>query len=141
MIDKILLAGVMALLTLSLVMSYSLSTYTVLHFKYDDLHFFVRQSMFVFVGFLAMVFLSRLNPDRWLVPVGLGLFVLFFMGMIAMQFLPASLVHAVGGAKRWIHLGPVSLAPVEFFKIGFIFFLSWSFSRKIEHKRWILWMI
>ena len=134
MIDKILLAGVMALLTLSLVMSYSLSTYTVLHFKYDDLHFFVRQSMFVFVGFLAMVFLSRLNPDRWLVPVGLGLFVLFFIGMIAMQFLPASLVHAVGGAKRWIHLGPVSLAPVEFFKVGFVFFIAWSFSRKLLNK-------
>jgi len=134
MIDKILLASVMALLTLSLVMSYSLSTYTVLHFEYNDLHFFMRQSMFVFMGFLAMVFLSRLNPDKWLVPVGLALFVLFFLAMVAMQFLPASLVHAVGGAKRWIRLGPVSLAPVEFFKIGFVFFIAWSFSRKLLNK-------
>jgi cell division protein FtsW len=134
MIDKILLASVMALLTLSLVMSYSLSAYTVLHFEYSDLHFFMRQSMFVFIGFSAMVFLSRLNPDKWLVPVGLALFVLFFVAMVAMQFLPASLVHAVGGAKRWIRLGPVSLAPVEFFKIGFVFFIAWSFSRKLFNK-------
>ena len=134
MIDKALLAGVMTLLTLSLVMSYSLSTYTVLHFDYNDFHFFMRQSMFVFIGFLAMVFLSRLDPDKWLVPVGLTLFILSFLAMIAMQFLPASLVHAVGGAKRWIRLGPIALAPVEFFKVGFIFFIAWSFARKLLNK-------
>ena len=134
MIDKALLAGVMALLTLSLVMSYSLSVYTVVHFDYSDFHFFLRQSMFIFIGFTVMVILSKLNPDKWLVPVGLSLFILFFLLMIVMQFLPASFVHAVGGAKRWIRLGPISIAPVEFFKIGFIFFIAWSFSRKLLSK-------
>lgn len=134
MIDKALLAGVMALLTLSLVMSYSLSVYTVLHFDYYDFHFFIRQCMFVLIGFSAMVFLSKLNPDKWLVPIGLSMFIFFFILMISMQFLPTSLVHAVGGAKRWIRLGPISLAPVEFFKIGFVFFITWSFSRKLLTK-------
>jgi len=46
------------------------------------------------------------------------------------------LVKSVLGAKRWIRLGPVSLSPVEFFKIGFVFFISWSFSRKfINYKK------
>lgn len=134
MIDKALLAGVMILLTLSLVMSYSLSAYTVLHFDYSNFHFFMRQSLFMFIGFFTMVFLSKLNPDKWLVPVGLSLFVVFFLAMISMQFLPTSLVHAVGGAKRWIRLGSLSLAPVEFFKIGFVFFIAWSFSRKLLNK-------
>jgi cell division protein FtsW len=52
------------------------------------------------------------------------------MGM--MHFLPESFVTEVGGAKRWIKLPMISIAPVEFFKVGFIFFLAWSFSRKIE---------
>jgi cell division protein FtsW len=134
MIDKPLLAGVMALLTLSLVMSYSLSAYTVLHFDYGDFHFFIRQSMAVFLGFGTMVLLSQMDPDKWFSRIGLSLFVLFFILMIAMQFLPASLVTAVGGAKRWIHVGPMSLAPVEFFKVGFVFFLAWSFSRKLLNK-------
>ena len=134
MIDKPLLAAVVALLTLSMVMSYSLSTYTVLHFHYNDLHFFFRQSISVFIAFTAMVLLSRLDPDRWFAPVGLSLFFLFFILMIAMQFMPSSLVKAVGGAKRWIHLGPISLAPVEFFKVGFVFFLAWSFSRKFSQR-------
>jgi len=130
MIDKPLLAGVMILLTLSLIMSYSLSVYTVLHFHYTDFHFFIRQSIAVFIGFVTMVILSKMDPDKWFSKVGLLLFILFFILMIVMQFLPASLVNAVGGAKRWIHLGPMSIAPVEFFKVGFVFFLAWSFSRK-----------
>ena len=104
MIDKPLLAGVMVLLTLSLVMSYSLSTYTVVHFHYSDFHFFIRQSMAVFIGFITMVLLSKMDPDRWFSRVGLLLFFVFFILMIVMQFLPSSLVNAVGGAKRWIRV-------------------------------------
>jgi len=130
MIDKQLLAAVMALLTLSLFMDYSLSVYTISHFGYDNFHFFIRQSIAVFIGFMVMVILSKMNPDKWIPRVGLTLFILFFLLMIVMQFLPSSLVNAVGGAKRWIHIGPMSIAPVEFFKVGFVFFLSWSFARK-----------
>ncbi len=134
MIDKPLFAGVMILLTLSLVMSYSLSVYTVVHFDYGNFHFFIRQSMAILISFISMVILSKLDPDIWFSRIGMALFVLFFVLMIVMQFLPSSLVNAVGGAKRWIHIGPMSLAPVEFFKIGFVFFLSWSFSRKLLNK-------
>jgi cell division protein FtsW len=135
MIDKPLLAAVIALLTLSMVMSYSLSTYTVLHFHFNDFHFFFRQSISIFIAFSVMVILSKLDPDKWFAPVGLTLFLVFFVLMLAMQFMPASLVKAVGGAKRWIHVGPISLAPVEFFKVGFVFFLAWSFSRKFAQKK------
>jgi len=134
MIDKPLLAAVMALLTLSLVMSYSLSTYTVVHFNYMDFHFFIRQIMAVFIGFVTMVLLSKMDPDKWFSRVGMLLFVIFFILMVVMQFLPSSLVNAVGGAKRWIRFGPMSIAPVEFFKVGFVFFLAWSFSRKLLDK-------
>lgn len=133
MIDKPLLAAVMALLTLSLVMDYSLSVYTVAHFHYSDLHFFIRQAAAVFIGFSAMVILSKMDPDKWFSRIGLTLFILFLLLMIMMQFLPSSIVNAVGGAKRWIHIGPLSIAPVEFFKVGFVFFLAWSFARKFMH--------
>ncbi|MEA2048828.1 MAG: putative peptidoglycan glycosyltransferase FtsW [Campylobacterota bacterium] len=134
MIDKPLLAAVMVLLTLSLVMSYSLSTYTVLYFNYNDFHFFIRQSLAVFIAFFTMVILSKMEADKWFIRVGLLLFITFFSLMIVMHFLPSSLVNSVGGAKRWIQVGPMSIAPVEFFKVGFVFFLAWSFSRKLLHK-------
>lgn len=134
MIDKPLLMAVMALLTLSLVMDYSLSVYTVQHFGYGQFHFFIRQFAAVAAGLVSMIVLSRLEPDRWFVRIGLLLFVGSFLLMMVMPFLPASLVTAVGGAKRWIHLGPLSIAPVEFFKVGFVFFLAWSFKRKLEDR-------
>ena len=141
MIDKQLLTGVIVLMTLSIVMSYSLSTYTVLHFHFEDLHFFIRQTASVLVGLVAMTLLSRLDPDIWFDRIGFMLFFLFFLLMIAMQFMPASMVKAVGGANRWIDLGPASIAPVEFFKVGFVFFLSWSFARKMMiTKKLSLWV-
>ena len=135
MIDKPLLAAVMILLTFSLVMDYSLSVYTVSHFGYSDFHFFIRQSLAVFIGFVSMVILSKMDPDRWFHIVGLLIFFTFFILMIAMQFLPSSLVNEVGGAKRWIYVGPMSIAPVEFFKVGFVFFLAWSFARKFDKSK------
>lgn len=53
--------------------------------------------------------------------------------MAVMPFLPSFFVSEVGGAKRWIKLFGMSIAPVEFFKIGFVYFLAWSFSRKLGH--------
>ena len=134
MIDRPLLAAVMALLTLSLVMSYSLSTYAVIYYGYQDFHFFIRQSVAVFVGFLIIFTLSKLNPDKWFDKIGLSLFFSFFAILILMQFLPSTWVKEVGGAKRWVQLGTLALAPVEFFKVGFVFFLAWSFARKLLDK-------
>lgn len=134
MIDKPLLAAIVALFTFSLMMSYSLSTYTVIHFGYADFHFFIRQFIAVTIALFTMVVLSKMDPQKWFVPLSMVLFFTFFLLMIAMQFLPSSMVKAVGGAKRWIHLGPISIAPVEFFKIGFVFFLSWSLARKFTGK-------
>ncbi len=144
MIDKPLFASIIILFTISLMMSYSLSTFAVLYYDLYDgvlgLHFFIRQLIAVILGISLMVFLSRLDPDRWFVIIGFTLFAVAFIAMIAMPFMPESLVKSILGAKRWIRLGPISLSPVEFFKVGFVFFLSWSFSRKIlNHGKVSLW--
>ena len=134
MIDKTLFGAVMGLFTLSLIMSYSLSEYTVLYYHYNDLHFFFRQLAAIALGILVIVGLSRLDPDRWFVPIGFLVFFLSLGAMMVMPFMPETLVKSVLGAKRWIRLGPISLAPVEFFKVGFVFFLAWSFSRKMLYQ-------
>jgi cell division protein FtsW len=132
MIDKPLLAAVVLLMTLSMVMSYSLTTHMVLPAYYVDLHFFIRQATAVGLGLILIYVMSKLDPDRWFNRIGFFLFIVFLVLMVTMQFMPESLVKSVGGAKRWIHLGPASIAPVEFFKVGFVFFLAWSFSRKLK---------
>jgi len=129
MIDKPLFGATVILLILGLIMSYSLSTYAVMKFNYADTHYFIRQFVAVFIGISLMVGLSKLDPDKWFKPIGVFLFLVFLFILLLMPLLPESLVHSVGGAKRWINLGVMSLTPVEFYKIGFIMFISWSLVR------------
>lgn len=131
--DRKLFTLVSILISLSVVLAYTLSTYTTLLFGVDEFHFVKRQGVFGLIGILIMWTLAQLDADKWLTPIGFTLFIGSTVLMIAMPFLPEFLVSAVGGAKRWIKLFGFSLAPVEFFKIGFIYFLAWSFSRKLGH--------
>jgi cell division protein FtsW len=75
--------------------------------------------------------LSQIRPEVLINGAGWFLFGFFLFLIIAMQFMPSSWVTESGGAKRWIRLPGVSLSPVEFFKIGFIFFLANSFYRRL----------
>ncbi len=131
--DRKLFTLVSILIGVSIILSYTLSTYAVLLFGVDEFHFVIRQTIFGVLSILIMWILAQLDPDKWLTPLGFTLLIGSTVLMIAMPFLPDFLVSAVGGAKRWIKLFGFSLAPVEFFKIGFIYFLAWSFSRKLGH--------
>jgi cell division protein FtsW len=132
--DYVLFILVSLLIIISIIFSYSLTIYTVEFFGYDEFHFFIRQALVGIVSILLMWFFSTKDPEQLIGKVGMSLFVIFFLLMILMPFLPASLVTASGGANRWIRLPGFSLSPVEFFKIGFIYFLSWSFHRKVINK-------
>ena len=133
MADRHLFILTALLIGISIIFSYSLSSYIVVLFGYDDFHFVIRQFAFGVFSILIMWTLSQLNPDIWLKRLGFALFFGSLLLMIAMPFMPSSLVSEVGGAKRWIKVAGFSLAPVEFFKVGFVYFLAWSFSRKMGH--------
>ena len=134
MTDRALFLSVSLLMTIGIVLSYSLSSYIVILFDYSPFHFAVRQSIFAIFSIIMMWAISRADADVWLHRIGLALFIGGMILMMIMPFLPASLVSEVGGAKRWIKIAGFSLAPVEFFKVGFVYFLAWSFTRKMnEH--------
>ena len=132
MTDRSLFLSVSLLITIGIVLSYSLSTYVVILFDYNPFHFALRQALFAFLSIVMMWSISRLEADVWLHRIGLTLFVSGLFLMAVMPFLPASLVSEVGGAKRWIKIVGFSIAPVEFFKVGFVYFLAWSFTRKLS---------
>ncbi|WP_456451316.1 FtsW/RodA/SpoVE family cell cycle protein [Hydrogenimonas sp.] len=133
MIDRPLFLATVALIVIGIVFSYSLSAYTVLLYNAQPWHFLLRQFVAGMAGIVLMWSIARMAPER-VVTIGFVVFFVSVLLMVAMPFLPESIAREVGGAKRWIRLGPVSLAPVEFFKVGFVFFLAWSFSRKVIPK-------
>lgn len=128
--DRFLFLLTVILITTGILASYSLSVYVVHAQSLSPGHFLFRQMFYGFLGIAVIWGLSRLDPDKWLRPIGFGLFGFFFLLMFVMYFLPESIVPTINGAKRWIRLGPVSLTPVDFFKVGFVFFLAWSLTRK-----------
>ncbi|WP_104721111.1 FtsW/RodA/SpoVE family cell cycle protein [Helicobacter mesocricetorum] len=132
MVDRPLFFFSVSLITISILFSYSLSTFAALYYEYNEFHFMIRQCIAGVLGILLMWGISKCNPDSFILKFG---FLLFFGGiflMFIMHFLPESLATSAGGAKRWIRLPFFSLAPVEFFKIGFVIFLAWSFSRRFS---------
>ncbi len=131
--DRKLFTLVSILIGISVLLSYTLASYATLLFDVNEFHFVIRQSAFGVLSISIIFTLSRLNPDIWLKRIGFALFLGSLVLMIAMPFMPESMVSAVGGAKRWIKVAGFSLAPVEFFKVGFVYFLAWSFSRKLGH--------
>jgi len=133
MADRQLFILTALLIGISIIFTYSLTSYIVVFFDYGHFHFVLRQFAFGLFSILIMWVLAQLDPDVWLKRLGFTLFFGALLLMIAMPFMPASLVSEVGGAKRWIKVAGFSLAPVEFFKIGFVYFLAWSFSRKMGH--------
>ena len=131
--DKKLFLLTTALITIGIICSYTLSAYTVIFFEYNNFHFVARELFIAIVSIVLMWTIAQQDPDKWLHKLGLTLFWGSIIVMLFMPFLPSFLVSEVGGAKRWIKIAGFSVAPVEFFKIGFVYFLAWSFSRKLGH--------
>ncbi len=119
-----------ALMLFSVAAIYSMSLYPALYLGVSANYFLLRDAVAVVIAILLMTYIANLNPNKMFTPLGFTLFVLFFVIIIAMVFMPESLVKSVKGAKRWIKVGSVSLAPTEFFKYGFLFFIAWSLERK-----------
>ena len=128
--DSKLFYAVILLLSIGVVMSYSLGVYITSFYGYSQIHFFTRQLIAACLGIMLMWLLSRIDINTYFRRIGLAIFIISIILMVGMHFLPQGLVSSAGGAKRWIRLSFISLAPSELFKIGFVYFLAWSFSRK-----------
>ena len=127
-----LFIAVSLLITIGIVFSYSLSSYIVLLFDYKPYHFVLRHAIFGISAILVMWALSHVKKDPWLHVFGITLLVGASVTMAVMPFMSEPWAVEVGGAKRWINLKFFSIAPVEFFKVGFVYFLAWSLDRKYK---------
>jgi len=130
MVDKSLFIFTSILITISIISAYSLPIFYTFSNNINPYKFAIVQSVAGFGGIYIMYLLASLDANKWLKPIGFGLFIAFGLTIVAMMILPDTIVPTINGAKRWIKLGAISISPIEFFKIGFIFFLAWSLSRK-----------
>jgi len=124
---------VVILITIGVLFAYSLTPYLMVRYGSGEFSYVMKQAIFGIISIMLIWMISRLEAEKWLHFIGMSLFIGGLFSIVIMNFLPSSIVPTIGGAARWISIMGFSIAPVEFFKIGFIYFVSWSMSRKIVH--------
>ncbi|MGI6146235.1 MAG: putative lipid II flippase FtsW [Firmicutes bacterium] len=124
--DIILFITVLALLSLGIVMVFSSSSVTAFQELGDAYYYLKRQSMWAAIGMVALV--ACMNIDYHLWEQLAGLIMILSIGALALVLVPG-VGRLVSGSRRWIGLGPVSVQPSEFAKLGLVVFLARYFSR------------
>ncbi|UCG10941.1 MAG: putative lipid II flippase FtsW [Deltaproteobacteria bacterium] len=130
--DLALLLITLALVGIGLVMLYSSSSIVAQQRFGDSAYFVKKQILFALLGLAALI-VSKNVPYtlyRRLVYVILGLSLL----SLVLVLLP-KLGHRVGGARRWLRFGLLSLQPAEFAKLALVIYISYSLAKKEERVR------
>jgi len=125
--DYWLLFSAMLLAGVGLIMVFSSSGIMAERFYSDKYLFFKKQAAFAVFGTAVMIFCARVNRKFFY-----DLTYFWVFAVIVLLVLTKIMGATVGGGKRWIHLGPVSLQPLEFAKIALVFYLAFFFAKKQE---------
>ena len=127
--DPWLVLAVAALLGLSVVMVFNVSYfYGQEHFG-DSLLFFRKHLLSVGLGTLVAAVASRLPSDAYR-RAAYPLLVVVLVALVLV--LVPGIGLARGGARRWLHLGPLSLQPSELAKFAIVLYLARSLTKKGE---------
>ncbi len=118
------------LLTVGTVMIYSSSSIIALERLQDGQFYLKKHLLFLAMGFLLMAVLQRIPYKQWRRFAYPG--VLVSLCLLVLVLIPHVGVR-VGGASRWLRLGPISFQVSEFVKIAAVLFLAHFLTRKSDH--------
>lgn len=126
-LDIWLLLSAVVLSLFGLLMIFDASSFIAFKDFKDKFHYVRDQSIWMFLGFVAMVFFSFFDYHR-LYNLALPL-LLGAIFLLVIVFVPG-LGIKVMGARRWVDLGLVVVQPAEFLKLAFAVYLAAWFSQK-----------
>lgn len=125
--DFTLLATVGFLVIFGLVMVYDASSIQGLN-DFKDSYYYIRQQIiWVFLGFLSLIFFSKFNYLNF---KKLALPLLFISLLLLVAVFIPSLGVSGGGAHRWLKIGSGTLQPAEIIKLTGVIFLSLLFEKR-----------
>ncbi|HEX9270352.1 MAG TPA: putative lipid II flippase FtsW [Candidatus Limnocylindria bacterium] len=126
--DLTLLAVVTALLAIGLAMVYSASGIRALDTLDDPRYFLVQQSVWVGIGFVAMLIVARIDYHRYRVVAAVAI-------AVALVLLVAVLLPGVGtrvgGASRWLRISSFAgIQPTELAKLALVLYLAFWLGKR-----------
>lgn len=132
-IDWILLLSLMALLVMGFAVLYSAAY----RMEFSDVtkNYFTKQVIWVCLGLIAVLLLSFVNYKS----IGNISVILYLLNVLLLLYV-LFLGTKIGGARRWISIGIVSIQPSEFMKLTLILSLAWflGVARGRENSLWTL---
>lgn len=123
--DYWLLFAALLLAGVGLIMVFSSSGIMAERYYGDKYLFFKKQALFALIGTVVMIFCARVKRTFFYDLTYLWVFIAFALLGLVLIF-----GTTAGGAKRWIHLGPLSLQPLEFAKPALVLYLAYFFAKK-----------
>ncbi len=130
--DPILLAAVLALMSLGLVMVYSSSAVSAQSKLGDGFFYLKRQVLAAAAGIGALLFMLKLGYKRLApltYPILLGTFALLVLVLVP------HIGFSAGGAQRWIRVPGMSIQPGEIAKLSLVIYLAFSLAKKRDKVR------
>jgi cell division protein FtsW len=124
--DFLLLFLTFLLVCFGLAMVFSASSMT----SGDPWYFTKRQVISVLIGTVFMLICMNIHYTllkKWVIP--------FFLVILVMLILVPFIGFKMNGARSWFRLGPLSLQPAEFAKLGILLYLASLISNKDEKFR------
>jgi cell division protein FtsW len=127
-VDPVLAAVTVALVGIGVVMVYSASTIEATTSFKDPQYFLKRQGIFAIVALFVSWAVSRFDYRKLQHPViTYGIY-----GTVCVMLLAVvvGLGRRVGGASRWLAVGPVNIQPAEMAKLALVLWLAYSLAKK-----------
>jgi cell division protein FtsW len=133
-IDPVIFAVVVALIGFGVVMVYSASAIDATIRLKDPQYFLKRQVFYAGASLAVLLGTSRIDYHRYrklTYPI---------LAMVTLLLLACVLGfgRVVGGARRWLTIGPINIQPAEMAKLALVLWLSYSLSKKAEKIRTFL---
>jgi cell division protein FtsW len=125
--DIILLLVTLILVTIGTAMIYSSSSILAQQKFNDGQYFIKKQLVFVVLGLISMVILTKIDYTTWKKAAYPG--IILSLIMLVLLFIPDVGLKR-GGATRWLNLGLFSFQVSEMVKIAMVVFLAHLLARK-----------
>lgn len=123
----ILIAAVLILVTLGLIMLFSASLVRG-EAQYNNSGYFVtRQLFWMSLAVISAIICAKIDL-RWVRNAALPLVILCVISLVLVRI--PGIGREINGSWRWIRIGPLTLQPSEFSKVGVILAFSWWISRR-----------
>ena len=126
-VDPVVLTCILALLAIGVSMVYSAGAIYAADVHGDELHYIRRHGLYALLGLCVMTAAAAIPYQfwkPWTYPA------LIAVALLLILVLAPGVGKTMGGATRWLKLGPVFLQPSEIAKLALVLYLAYSLEKK-----------